>query len=173
MKTAAAALLACAAACASAPRARPDAAAPRDLDIEWDANGLLWDDGLYASDCTGDRVLRWDDASGWTIVATLAPDGKPGLGQPARLRDGGLLVPRFGHGERGGLAVIAADGRVTALPGLAPARERLGTAVAADGRVFVAYSGKREEPPSGSKHDQCGPQRQSRTSGMSSPRSQM
>jgi sugar lactone lactonase YvrE len=133
------------AACASTPRA-PTAPAARDLVLaDADANGILWDDTLYAADAWKGRLLRWDGADGFTVVAEMPPAEEPALGQPARLPDGGFVVPRFGHGRSGTVLLVPPGGAPGEVAGLDPKRKRIGATVAPDGRILVAWFSRDEK----------------------------
>jgi sugar lactone lactonase YvrE len=127
------------AACASTPRV-PTAPVARDIVLaDADANGILWDDTLYAADAWKGRLLRWDGADGFAVVAEMPPAEEPALGQPARLGDGGFVVPRFGHGRSGAVLLVPREGNPGEVPGLDPKRKRIGATVAPDGRILVAW----------------------------------
>ena len=127
-------------ACGAAASPRPTMGAVVAPDV--DANGVWWskeEGALYIADEGSNRLTRWTDAGGATTVAEL-PEGK-GLGQPVRLGDGTVVVPRLGHGGPGGLIVVPRGGPARVVP-LANDRHRLGLTVAADGRIFVTWFGE-------------------------------
>jgi hypothetical protein len=128
-----------AAACASSPPRAAAPAAQPDIAVDGDPNGLVWDGGaLFFADGANDRLLRWDASGGVSVVATLPPQEKPGLGQPARLPDGSFAVPRFGHGQEGGIVMVV-DGQPRPREGLARERKRIGLAAGPDGTLYEAY----------------------------------
>ncbi|MEZ4453102.1 MAG: hypothetical protein R3B09_26815 [Nannocystaceae bacterium] len=117
---------------------------PAELTPDGDANGLWWDDtelALYVADDNNNRILRWRDGDGFSVVATLPmvdPSGA-GLGQLVRLADGTLVVSRFGGGTVGGIVLVAPGGSTSEIPALDPERRRIGLAVGPDARLFEAW----------------------------------
>jgi hypothetical protein len=135
-------------ACARAPLvARPEPARPqeaRSFELPAEPNGLWWDGASRALYFAGDEshaIYRWRDAGDVRSIATLPapPEGKAGLGQPVVLGDGTIVVTRFGHGVAGGILVVRPDGSSALVPGLDPARRRIGLAVAADGALYDSW----------------------------------
>lgn len=117
---------------------------PTTLAIEGDPNGLWWSESeqtLYVADDNGNRILRWTDEDGFSLVADLpsaAPEGA-GLGQLVVLGDGTLVVTRFGYGTAGDVVSIAPSGEASVVPGLDPLRRRIGLTVDADGNLFDSW----------------------------------
>ena len=117
---------------------------PISITVDGDPNGLCWDTAsstLFIADDNGNRLLRWTDRDGFGAPLAL-PDIAPdlvGLGQVIRLRDGTLLVVRFGAGTAGAVVAVRPDGTSANIPGLDPMRRRLGLAVAADDTIYVSY----------------------------------
>lgn len=117
---------------------------PTALDIQGDANGLLWDDAdqaLYIADDNNNRILKWDDTDGFTLVADLPQEGPKGagLGQLVRMSDGTFVVTRFGHGSAGDIAYVKPDGTAEVVPNLDPERRRIGLTVTDDGQLFSSW----------------------------------
>lgn len=117
---------------------------PRTLPFEGDPNGLYWDDQnqtLYVADDNGNRILRWTDAAGFSLVADLpaaSPQGA-GLGQVVRTSDGTLVVTRFGGGSAGDVVFVPPGGEPKVVPGLDRERRRIGLTVASDGQLFDTW----------------------------------
>jgi DNA-binding beta-propeller fold protein YncE len=117
---------------------------PRTLPFEGDPNGLYWDDSqqtLYVADDNGNRILRWTDAAGFSLVAELpaaSPQGA-GLGQVVRTSDGTLVVTRFGGGSAGDVVFVPPGGEPKVVPGLDRERRRIGLTVASDGQLYDSW----------------------------------
>jgi hypothetical protein len=130
--------------CAAAPSAAPQESidrGPSVIALDGDPNGLTIVGGaLVIADDNGNRLLRFSDDAGVAVLADLpqATDRGPGLGQPAALPDGRVIVPRFGFGSAGDIVVVNTDGSAAVVTGLDPARRRIGATVAADGTMFIA-----------------------------------
>ncbi|MET0386361.1 MAG: hypothetical protein ABW321_10405 [Polyangiales bacterium] len=111
----------------------------------------LWDaehSQLYVVDNTENRIWTWTEKNGLAQVASLpAPDSSeelPGnvtLGQAALLKDGTLVVTRFGQpgGGYGGIGFVRPDEEGTLVPNLDETRRRLGLALAPDGTLYGSY----------------------------------
>lgn len=117
---------------------------PRTMAIDGDPNGLWWEASeqtLYIADDNGNRILRWTDAAGFSLVANLpAPSAQgAGLGQLVRTSDGTLVVTRFGYGTAGDIAFVTPAGDAHVVPSLDPQRRRIGLTIAPDGRLFDSY----------------------------------
>lgn len=117
---------------------------PRILSVEGDPNGLWWDDAsrtLYVAEDDGNRVLRWTDTGGFSLVENLtaAPESGAGLGQLVRTRDGTLVVTRFGHGTAGAVVIVPSSGGARDVPGLAVERRRIGLTIGTDGRLYDSW----------------------------------
>ena len=117
---------------------------PAVLEIEGDPNGLFWDassSSLLVADDDGNRILRWRDEGGFSLVSDLpsAGDSGAGLGQLVVTADGSIVVTRFGHGTRGDIAVVPPEGAAYAVTGLDPQRRRIGLTLAPDGRLFDSW----------------------------------
>jgi sugar lactone lactonase YvrE len=114
------------------------------IPISGDPNGLWWDSiaqTLFIADDDGNQILKWTDADGLSIAGKLpqaSADG-PGLGQPVRIADGSLIIPRFGYGTVGDVAILRADGTTQSLSSLDKQRRRIGLALAEDGTLYGAY----------------------------------
>lgn len=117
---------------------------PTSVTLDGDPNGLWWDSAtstLFIADDNGNRILRWQDGAGFlspVALPTISPE-LAGLGQVLRLRDGTLVVARFGGGTAGAVIAVRPDGTAANVPGLDPMRRRLGLAVAADETLYVSY----------------------------------
>jgi sugar lactone lactonase YvrE len=139
-------------AAAPAPKTAAQAAPAATIEVDGDPNGLYWDAGtLYIADAEHDRILAWTDASGVRIFAAFpATDGRgPGLGQLVRGPDGTMFVTRFGFGKSGDIAYAHPDGTTGVVPGLDPARRRIGLAIARDGSLYDTWFEKRDAGPVG------------------------
>ena len=117
---------------------------PAVLAIEGDANGLFWDTSsgsLLVADDDGNRIVRWRDEGGFSLVSELpaGTDEGAGLGQLVRTSDGAIVVTRFGCGTRGDVAVVPPEGAPYVVPGLDPMRRRIGLTLAPDGRLFDSW----------------------------------
>ncbi|ATB37741.1 hypothetical protein CYFUS_003166 [Cystobacter fuscus] len=117
---------------------------PKAISLDGDPNGLFWDAAgktLYIADDQNNRVLKWTDAGGISLVAQLppAPGNGPGLGDLVRMPDGTIVVVRFGGGTAGDVVFIRPDGTTGTVPGLKPERRRIGLTLAPDGQLYVAY----------------------------------
>ncbi|WP_434380477.1 SMP-30/gluconolactonase/LRE family protein [Melittangium boletus] len=128
---------------------------PTAIALDADANGLRWDAAsrtLYLADDQNNRVLRWTDAEGVSLVANLppAPPDGAGLGDLVRLPDGTLVVVRFGGGKAGDVVFVRPDGTSGIVPGLDPERRRIGLTLARDGQLYVAYFVRRNNVNVGS-----------------------
>ncbi len=129
---------------AGTPDAKTVERGPMSIALDGDPNGLTWDAAsgtLFIADDDNNRILRWQDAAGFlTPVAlpAIAPD-LVGLGQLLLLRDGTLLVIRFGGGTAGAVIAVRPDGTAANIPGLDVTRRSLGLAVAADDTLYVSY----------------------------------
>jgi DNA-binding beta-propeller fold protein YncE len=136
------------AACGSSNQAPSDAGGvergPKIVAVEGDPNGLWWDDAeqtLYVADDNGNRVLRWTDEDGFSLVRELpaaAPEGA-GLGQLVRTDDGTIVVTRFGYGTAGDVVFLPPSGEPEIVPGLDVERRRIGLTVADDGTLFDSW----------------------------------
>jgi hypothetical protein len=117
---------------------------PEVLEIEGDANGLWWNDeeqALYIADDNGNRILKWTDEDGASLVANLpsaTPEGA-GLGQLVLTENGDVVVTRFGFGTTGDVATISAEGDVEIVPDLDVERRRIGLTVTEDGILFDSW----------------------------------
>ncbi len=117
---------------------------PVSITLDGDPNGLTWDAAsrtLFIADDNNNRVLRWRDGTGFldpVALPAIAPE-LAGLGQLLRLRDGTLVVIRFGGGTAGAVIAVRPDGTAANVPGLDVMRRRLGLAVAADDTLYVSY----------------------------------
>jgi sugar lactone lactonase YvrE len=114
------------------------------LAIDGDPNGLFWEDAtatLWIADDGNNRVLTFRDGEGITKYADLpaAPANGPGLGQLVRLKDGSIVVTRFGFGTTGDVVLVNPDRTSAKIPGLDPAKRRIGLTVTADGKLFDGY----------------------------------
>lgn len=125
----------------------PDASVnrgPTILNVEGDPNGLWWDDAsrtLYVADDDGNRLLRWTDDGGFSLVQNLtaAPEEGAGLGQVVRTDDGTLVVTRFGHGTAGAVVFVPPSGSAQDVPGLPTERRRIGLTIASDGQLYDSW----------------------------------
>jgi len=123
------------------------------LELDGDPNGLWWDDAaqtLYVADDNGNRILTWTDERGFASWREL-PAASPGtgLGQLAFTADGTLVATRFGHGTAGQVLFVPPSGEAQNVPGLDPARRRIGLTVAQDGRLFDCWFVKSEQGRTG------------------------
>ncbi|NBD10363.1 MULTISPECIES: hypothetical protein [Corallococcus] len=117
---------------------------PKTIAVDGDPNGLWWDAEsatLYMADDQNNRVLRYRDGEGISLVANLpaAPANGPGLGALARLADGTLVVVRFGGGTAGDVVYVRPDGTSAIIPNLPPQRRRIGITVTKDGELLDGY----------------------------------
>ncbi|RKH25107.1 hypothetical protein D7Y13_24250 [Corallococcus praedator] len=117
---------------------------PTTISVDGDPNGLWWDAEsatLFMADDENNRVLRYRDGEGISLVADLpsAPADGPGLGALARLADGTLVVVRFGGGTAGDVVYVRPDGTSAKVPNLPPERRRIGITVTADGQLLDGY----------------------------------
>lgn len=139
-------------ACASSPSDSADTAEPGDsaevdrgpttLEVDGDPNGLWWDgEELIIADDDNNRILRWTDEGGLSRLGELIQPGESGagLGQPVRLPNGTVVVPRFGYGTHGDVVTLAPDGTSTAVPDLDLTRRRIGLAMADDGSLYDGW----------------------------------
>ncbi len=133
--------------CGNDAQQTPDAGidrGPTILNIEGDPNGLWWDDAsqtLYVADDSGNRLLRWTDDDGFSLVENLtaAPEEGAGLGQLVRTNDGTLVVTRFGHGTAGAVVFVPPAGGAQDVPSLAVERRRIGLTIASDGQLYDSW----------------------------------
>ncbi|WP_272428289.1 hypothetical protein [Polyangium jinanense] len=123
---------------------------PTSISLDGDPNGLFWDADtatLFIADDNGNRILSWTDTQGLGLAAELppAPPDSAGLGQVVKLKDGTLVVPRFGGGTAGDVVYAKPDGTNGVVPNLDPLRRRIGLTVSEDGTLydtfFVAMNG--------------------------------
>lgn len=117
---------------------------PVTISVDGDPNGLWWDAAsatLFMADDENNRVLRYRDGEGISLVADLpaAPANGPGLGALARLADGTLVVVRFGGGTAGDVVYVRPDGTSAKVPNLLPERRRIGITVTQDGQLLDGY----------------------------------
>jgi DNA-binding beta-propeller fold protein YncE len=117
---------------------------PKTIAVDGDPNGIWWDAEsatLYMADDENNRVLRYRDGEGISLVANLpeAPANGPGLGDIVRLADGTLVVPRFGYGTAGDIVYVRPDGTSAVVPNLPRERRRLGITVTQDGQLLSGY----------------------------------
>ncbi|RKH10089.1 hypothetical protein D7X74_28195 [Corallococcus sp. CA047B] len=117
---------------------------PTTIRVDGDPNGLWWDAEsatLFMADDENNRVLRYRDGEGISLVSDLpsAPADGPGLGALARLADGTLVVVRFGGGTAGDVVYVRPDGTSAKVPNLPPERRRIGITVTADGQLLDGY----------------------------------
>ncbi|RYZ40763.1 MAG: hypothetical protein EOO71_14755 [Myxococcaceae bacterium] len=117
---------------------------PKTIDVDGDPNGLWWDAEsatLFMADDENNRVLRYRDGEGISLVADLPVTSadSPGLGALARLADGTLVVVRFGGGTAGDVVYVRPDGISAVVPNLRPERRRIGITVTADGQLLDGY----------------------------------
>lgn len=123
---------------------------PTRLAIDGDPNGLLWDASrgeLLVADGDGGRILRFTDAEGIREFVRLPGETSTGrgLGQLVRTEDGTVIVTHFRGGAPGGVVAVSAEGKPTLVPGLDPARRRIGLALAPDGTLYTAWFQKHGE----------------------------
>jgi sugar lactone lactonase YvrE len=115
--------------------------AMKTVAVDGAAGGLWWDtgdDALYLADARNDRILRWRDGTGFETAAPLPPGSRTaGLGQIVRAPSGLFLVTR--HGEGGGVLFTDTAGRMGAVGGLDPSRQRIGLTFASDGALYDAW----------------------------------
>lgn len=123
---------------------------PTSISLDADPNGLFWDAEtatLFIADDNGNRILSWTDPQGLGLAAELpaAPPDSAGLGQVVKMKDGTLVVPRFGGGTAGDVVFAKPDGTNGVVPNLDPLRRRIGLTVTEDGTLydtfFVAMNG--------------------------------
>ncbi|RKG76760.1 YncE family protein [Corallococcus terminator] len=117
---------------------------PKTIAVDGDPNGLWWDAQsatLFMADDENNRVLRYRDGEGISLVADLPVTSadSPGLGALARLTDGTLVVVRFGGGTAGDVVYVRPDGTSAVVPNLLPERRRIGITVTADGQLLDGY----------------------------------
>jgi sugar lactone lactonase YvrE len=117
---------------------------PTAIPLDGDPNGLWWDAAtatLYIADDNNNRILKWTDGGGVSLVGTLptAPQDGPGLGQLVKTKDGTIVVTRFGYGTAGDVVYVKPDGTTGTVPGLDPTKRRIGLTVAADGTLYDGY----------------------------------
>jgi hypothetical protein len=131
------------------------------IELPGDANGIVWDatsNALYIADGASAQIEKWSDGVGFTPIAQLPHDaayvgsagagsgsmmastGKLSLGGLARV-PAGFVTTSFGFGTTGTVFVApaAGGGAVHSVPGLDPARRRLGLAQAPDGTLYDGY----------------------------------
>lgn len=114
-------------------------------------SSLYWNaeaDTLYIADNENNQLWTWTDAAGLKKLATTPdPLGAQAahatlVGQVVRLKDGTLVVMRFGKpgGGYGGIAFVnPVSGAAGVVPNTDPNRKRIGLAATADGRLFGSY----------------------------------
>jgi hypothetical protein len=117
---------------------------PKTIAVDGDPNGLWWDAEsatLYMADDENNRVLRYRDGEGISLVANLpaAPADGPGLGDIVRMADGTLVVTRFGGGTAGDVVYVKPDGTSAIVPNLPRERRRIGITVTQDGQLLDGY----------------------------------
>lgn len=103
-----------------------------------DPNGLAWDASrrlLYVADEREPRLLVISNG----VVLSTRPLGEVGAGAGglAQLGDGSIAAARYGREGEGGVVRVLSDEAVREVPGLDPARHRLG--VASYGELYVAW----------------------------------
>lgn len=112
-----------------------------DPDGDGDPTSLIWDDAnsaLWIADNRHNQIWKWTDAEGFfkydTFPNAAPPDAATDIGQIAQLKDGTLVVPRFGFGLHGGIEFVnpstQAGGEV---PGTDPTKRRVGLWPTGDG----------------------------------------
>jgi len=110
-----------------------------------DPNGVFWDAStstLYIADNENDRVMTWTDAGGLKALVSLpGPTGNE-VGGIVMLTNGTLVVPEFGFGTSGLVALVAPNGTASSVPGLDMTKRRLGIAVAPNGTLYDTYFNK-------------------------------
>nr|HEX4317060.1 hypothetical protein [Kofleriaceae bacterium] len=114
------------------------------MNLTGGANGLWWDaatNTLFLTDSEADTLVKYTDAGGLAVVATLPPDANGiSLGNVLEDGDGNVLTPDFGFGSSGTIFEVAAGaGSGTALTGLDPLRRRIGLAVDPNGQLYSSY----------------------------------
>jgi hypothetical protein len=110
--------------------------------VNADPNGLFWDPSdstLYIADNENDRVMTWTDSGGFKVLVSLPGPSGNEVGGIVRLSDGTIVVPEFGFGTSGLVAVVAPNGKTSTVAGLDPTRRRLGITVAPDGTLYDSY----------------------------------
>lgn len=117
---------------------------PTSIPIDGDANGLFWEAAtstLYIADDNGNRILQWTDQDGLSLAATLpdAPLGSAGLGQPVKMPDGTIVIPRFGGGTAGDVVFVDPNGNGGKVPNLDVVRRRIGLTITEDGTLYDSY----------------------------------
>ncbi|MFT3774827.1 MAG: hypothetical protein QM820_56485 [Minicystis sp.] len=117
---------------------------PTTIALDGDPDGLFWDEAtrtLFIADNDNNRILQYRDGEGISLYAELgmAPASGPGLGQLVKLADGTIVVPRFGFGMDGDVAVIKPDKSTSTVPGLDPIRRRIGLTITKDGVLYDSY----------------------------------
>ncbi|RKH68539.1 hypothetical protein [Corallococcus llansteffanensis] len=125
------------------PDETPVERGPKTIAVDGDPNGLWWDADsatLYMADDEHNRVLKYRDGEGISLVADLPPAAaSPGLGALARLSDGTLVVVRFGGGTAGDVVYVRPDGTSAVIPNLPRERRRIGITVTQDGQLLDGY----------------------------------
>jgi sugar lactone lactonase YvrE len=131
----------------------------RVLDFDPTGNGdpasLYWNDGeqyLLIADQRGNRVWKWTDADGFTLLGTTSGEpadptgqGRDDVGQITELPDGKIAVARFGFGSFGSVLWLdPKTGEKGSYSGLSATRRRI-TLYQSD--AGVTYGGYFENVP--------------------------
>jgi hypothetical protein len=107
-----------------------------------DPNGIFWDEAsstLCIADNENDRVMTWTDSGGFKVLVDLPGPSGNDVGGIVRLSSGTIVVPEFGFGTAGLVAVVSPSGTASTVPGLDMTKRRLGVAVAPDGSLYDSY----------------------------------
>ncbi len=149
---------------------------PQKLLLDGDPNGIWWSESrqtLYLADDNNNRILTWQDGSGFGQAFPLlaAPASGSGLGGLVEDWSGKLWVTRFGFGTDGAVLWLAGDGSTGKLANLDVTKRRLGMAIDGAGNVYDSWFIKNGSARIGTvaKLDPAGSETPILTSGLQKP----